>query len=557
GFAESGFRYGPAFRGLRAAWRRGDEVFSEVRLGPETGQSTERFGLHPAALDAALQTIALSEGIEVESGMPYSWSGIDLYATGATKLRVRVTPVRPDAAAVLLTDQAGAPVAAVETLVLRPVPDIGAVVATGHESLYGWDWVRLPAATRGPDTGAPVPLAVLGSDPGGLAAALGAAGFDVTAHTGRETLSAGPVPAVVVLDRSPSPTAQGPEAVHAGVRDTLDLLTAWLDTEALADTTAVFLTRGAVALPGEDVTDLVGAAVWGLLRSAQAENPGRFVLVDTDGSAASHEALHALLASGEPQAVVREGTVHGGRLVRPPADGGEPAGTFGPEGTTLVTGATGAVGRVLTRHLVTAHGVRRLLLLSRGGEAPELVEELTGLGADVTLVACDAADRDALSAALATVPAEHPLTSVVHLAAVVDDGTLASLTEEKLTAALRPKVDAAWNLHELTAQSDLTAFVLFSSVAGLLGNMGQANYAAANAYLDALAAHRRAAGLPAQSLAWGLWAATGSGGSGATPDEAQLAQEGMAALSDAEGAELFDAALARHGGAAGTDEGRG
>ncbi|NEC22289.1 polyketide synthase dehydratase domain-containing protein, partial [Streptomyces parvus] len=153
GFAESGFRYGPAFRGLRAAWRRGDEVFSEVRLGPETGQSTERFGLHPAALDAALQTIALSEGIEVESGMPYSWSGIDLYATGATKLRVRVTPVRPDAAAVLLTDQAGQPVAAVETLVLRPVPDIGAVVATGHESLYGWDWVRLPAATRGPDTG--------------------------------------------------------------------------------------------------------------------------------------------------------------------------------------------------------------------------------------------------------------------------------------------------------------------------------------------------------------------------------------------------------------------
>ncbi|MGW0642020.1 type I polyketide synthase [Streptomyces badius] len=545
GFAESGFRYGPAFRGLRAAWRRGDEVFSEVRLGPETGQSTERFGLHPAALDAALQTIALSEGIEVESGMPYSWSGIDLYATGATKLRVRVTPVRPDAAAVLLTDQAGQPVAAVETLVLRPVPDIGAVVATGHESLYGWDWVRLPAATRGPDAGRPVPLAVLGSDPGGLAAALGDAGFDVTAHTGPETLGAGPVPPVVVLDRSASPTAQGPEAVHTGVRDTLELLTAWLDAKALADTTLAVLTRGAVALPGEDVTDLVGAAVWGLLRSAQAENPGRFVLVDTDGSAASHEALHALLASGEPQAVVREGTVHGGRLVRPPAHGGKPGGTFDPEGTTLVTGATGAVGRVLTRHLVTARGVRHLLLLSRGGEAPELVEELTGLGADVTLVACDAADRDALSAVLSAVPAEHPLTAVVHLAAVVDDGTLTSLTEEKLTAALRPKVDAAWNLHELTAGRELTAFVLFSSVAGLLGNMGQANYAAANAYLDALAAHRRAAGLPAQSLAWGLWAATGSGGSGATPDEAQLAQEGMAALSDAEGAELFDAALAR------------
>ncbi|MEV7107937.1 type I polyketide synthase [Streptomyces atroolivaceus] len=547
GFAESGFRYGPAFRGLRAAWRLGDEVFSEIRLGPETSQSAEQFGLHPAALDAALQTIALSEGIEVESGMPYSWSGIDLYATGATKLRVRVTPIRSDAASVLLTDQAGQPVASVESLVLRPVPDIGAVVSAGHESLYGWDWVRLPAAASGTAAGQRAQWAVLGTEPGPLAAGLGAAGFDVTAHTGLDGLcERRPTAGVVVFDCSSLPTAQGPDAVRAGVRDTLDLLTSWLGAEALAGSTLAVMTRGAVALPGEDVTDLVGAAVWGLVRSAQAENPGRFVLVDTDGSGASHEALPALLASGEPQAVIRGGTVRGGRLVRPPADGGEPSGAFGPEGTTLVTGATGAVGRVLTRHLVTAHGVRRLLLLSRGGEAPELVEELTGLGAEVTLAACDAADREALSAVLGTVPAEHPLTSVVHLAAVVDDGTLASLTEEKVTAALRPKVDAAWNLHELTADRELTAFVLFSSVAGLLGNMGQGNYAAANAFLDALAAHRRAAGLPAQSLAWGLWAATGSGsGSGATPDEAQLAQEGMAALSDAEGAELFDAAIAR------------
>jgi NADPH:quinone reductase-like Zn-dependent oxidoreductase/acyl carrier protein len=219
--------------------------------------------------------------------------------------------------------------------------------------------------------------------------------------------------------------------------------------------------------------------------------------------------------------------------------------SFGPEATVLVTGGTAGLGAVVARHLAERHGVRRLLLVSRRGRdaagVDELVDELARSGCEATVAACDVGDRGALAALLDAL--EHPLTAVVHAAGVLDDGVVTDLDPERLERVMRPKVDAALNLHELTEHLDLSDFVLFSSAAAVLGSPGQGNYGAANAGLDALAQQRRVRGLPASSLAWGLWAGTGGMSSGlGEQDLARLARMGIRPLSEDHGRELFDAA---------------
>ncbi|MEU7414343.1 beta-ketoacyl reductase, partial [Streptomyces sp. NPDC042638] len=250
--------------------------------------------------------------------------------------------------------------------------------------------------------------------------------------------------------------------------------------------------------------------------------------------------------TGEPRVRVRGGVAFVPRLKRAPLAEG-PRRELNPDGTVLVTGGTGTLGGLVARHLATEHGVRHLLLASRSGPDAEgaaaLYEELTGLGATVTIAACDTADRDAVAALLAAVPDAHPLTAVVHTAGVLDDGVVTALTPDRFDTVLRPKLDAALHLHELTRDIDLAAFVLFSSAAGVLGNPGQGNYAAANASLDALALHRHRSGLPGISLAWGVWDQTGTSGNRGMANQRRMAPQGLVAHSSQEGLELFDAAL--------------
>ncbi|HEX4306157.1 MAG TPA: type I polyketide synthase, partial [Solirubrobacterales bacterium] len=219
-----------------------------------------------------------------------------------------------------------------------------------------------------------------------------------------------------------------------------------------------------------------------------------------------------------------------------------------PDRTVLVTGGLGGLGSLLARHLFEAHGARRLLLVGRRGPAAEgaaeLVAELEGLGARVEVRACDVGEREQLAELLAAIPAEHPLGAVFHCAGALDDGVVQALDRERLAHAFRPKVDAAWHLHELTADADLTHFVLFSSAVGTFGTPGQGNYAAANAFLDAFARWRRAQGLPGLSLGWGGWERESAMLSSLSEaDLARLGRAGIVPLGPEEGLDLFDRAL--------------
>ncbi|MEU3751103.1 SDR family NAD(P)-dependent oxidoreductase, partial [Streptomyces narbonensis] len=864
--AATGLDYGPFFQGLTAAWRSGQHLYAEVGLPADDATG---FGIHPALLDASLHAFA-HDNLAVGTGvsLAFAWSGVRLHATGATALRVRLTPTGDNTVTLHATDPTGQPVLTVDTLTTRPIAAdqlATAARAARPDALFDLVWTSLDPARVEPS---PVTVA------------------DTVAEDG-------PVPDFLLL----VPDLSGADALaatHTATRAVLARLQAWLADERLASARVAVLTAGAVAVDdGEDV-DPAAAAVWGLVRSAQAEHPDRIVLVDGEPGAESDlpAVLAAATAAGEPQVAVRGSTVRALRLARPAPDpytppvgdawrlrvldpgdlaslapvpdpdgpatlaptevrvsvraagitsrdlsvalgrvsdgppttggdlGGVPGGELGgvtggelgselagvvtavgsdvtelapgekvmglgtgtlgptvvtdhrllvriparltftqaasmpvafltalhtlrdlggltsdetvlihsapdatalaavqvarhlgahvhatagpadrgalldlgvdperiadpgspefeqavlrategrgvdvvlnsltgesvdaslrllprggrflelgeserrdptetavlhpgveyaahdlgrtdpdlirallaelvelfdsgvlrplpvsawpltraeaalrhldraqsagkivltvdrsldPEGTALVTGGTGALGSVVARHLVTAHGIRHLLLTSRRGiaatGAPELVAELEELGACVTVAACDVGDRDALAALLASIPGAHPLTTVVHTAGVVDDGLLASLSDEQIATVLRPKADAAWHLHELTRDLDLSAFVLYSSLAGTLGGPGVANYSAANAFLDALAQRRRAQGLPAVSMVWGLWEEEGgmiqrlSAG-----DRTRMARDGLRPITGDHGMSMLDSALAR------------
>jgi polyketide synthase 12 len=883
-FAGAGLTYGPAFRGVRAVWRGDDEVFAEIVLPDEATAGGDGFGIHPAALDAALHPLAFlvdgepSDGAsgEVNARLPFAWSGVVVSSEPTPSvLRVRLSQstLGASGASVEVWDETGQPVVSVESLMLRAAPAELAAAGGAGGSLYTVEWEPVEGGeAEPPQTDV---WSVVGEDDLGLVAAGVTSESYPDLATLADAVDAGaPTPDVVAV-ACPAPDGELAGSLGPGVAWALTLVQEWLADERFAASRLVVVTRGAVPAGEEPGIDepcgLQHAPVWGLLGSAMAENPGRFVLVDVDH--APGRMLLAAAECGETEVAIRETRLWRRRLQRAAVDtqasgdewrlematpgvldemrlepvddlqelkphhvrvavqaaglnlkdvlmalgvidlpdgwtqlGGEGAGVvvevgdavqdlavgdrvmgmlggsmgstavtdhrlvtpipeswsyvqaasvpmafltayyglvdlgdlrrgesvlihaaaggvgmaavhlarhlgaevfatahpskwdavealgvdrarigssrdvafverfreasggrgvdvvlnslagelvdaslelladggrfveiantdvrdpqqvaeahpgityqqfelwrlsedtperihallteivdllehgavqqllmwtwpmsqahepfrlmskarhvgkmvltrpgFDPEGTVLITGGTGALGATVARHLVGEHGVRSLVLTSRRGlEAPgagELVAELEELGAEVTVAACDAADREALAQVLGAVPEARPVRGVVHTAGVVDDGLVSLMTAEQVDAVLTPKAIGAWNLHELTRDLDLSAFVLFSSAAGVGGPAGQANYAAANVFVDALAEHRRRSGLPAVSLAWGLWEQ--GGGTTGQLDEANLARlrrAGVVPLSTDDALGLFDAALRR------------
>ncbi|MGW5446091.1 type I polyketide synthase [Streptomyces asiaticus] len=569
--AADGLRYGPAFRGLRAAWRRGEELYADVALpeaarAPRPAADGPEFVLHPALFDAALHALALdglvgdgSGGVGPAAGglsLPFAFSGVRVHTTGVRRVRVRVAPGPDGQAGVELTDETGSPVATVRSLTLRPLPRTGsAKVDAVAGALHRTDWV--------PPTDPPAPVAmprwgVLGTAGTRLVDALAPPGSGVPVYRGPAACDASS--AVVVAPCPPPDPNGGAQDQAAGLLRAADralrLVREWLAEPHLSRSRLVLVTSGAAG-PGSDGRSGGTASVpahtpvWGVVRSALRENPGRFALIDVDEHPDSWRALPALLAASVPELAVRGGTAYVPKLVPLAEAAPEPRRRrpLDPEGTVLVTGGTGSLGSLVARHLVTAHGVRHLLLAGRRGpDAPgarELVAELRAAGAQVTVHACNVADRTALATLLDAVPAAHPLTGVVHTAGVLDDGVVTALTTDRLRRVLRPKADAALALHELTLGHDLAVFVLFSSVAGAFGSAGQANYAAANCVLDALARHRGRLGLPGTSIVWGPWRQDdGMMAHLGDADRQRMARSGFGPLGPEEGLALFDAAVA-------------
>ncbi len=877
--ADLGFDYGPAFRGLREVWRRGDEVYALATL-PATGDGppVEAFALHPALIDSMLHAVAAGGVVDTEGGkgwLPFSWSGVHLSGGCGPTVRARITPAGDGVVSVVIAGEDGREIARVAALTFRPARAEQVRSARGgHEqSLFELRWRPLQQDKGELRRGQ---WGVFGTRDGLAARLRGPSGENVPLYASLDEVLTGPAPRYLVLCLDDFRTDGADPLAEVGSATTrvLDWVQRFLAEERLARSRLVVLTRMAVDTGGDVVESLAGASVWGLIRSARTERPGRFLLVDIDDDETSAARLPYALAAGEDQLALRGGVHLVPRLTPaapahrqlepPPAGahrlgipakgtlenlvwvacpeaeapltsgqvrvavhaaglnfrdvtialglvdrtafdagiGSEGAGTVletaadvtvfspgdrvmgafagafgsvavadhsmlvpipggwsyaeaasvpsafltayyalvhlaklekgqrilihcaasgvgmaavrlakhlgaeiyataspakwpvlrglgldddhlassrdlrfadeflassggsgvdvvlnslahdfvdaslrlltrggnfvemgktdirdprrvaadhpgvgyrafdlyeaGPDalremfgavmelfadgrvhlnpisirdvrdartafremsqgrhvgklvlevggrfggGTVLVTGGTGGVGALVARHLVAENGVRSLVLASRSGMAAdgaaELVSDLEAGGAAVKVVACDVADRAAVAALLADLPHGYPLTAVVHAAGAVADGTVESLTADRLDHVLRAKVGGAVNLHELTREDNLSAFILFSALAGTFGAGGQANYAAANTFLDGLAAQRRAAGLVGTSLCWGWWEQRG--GMTAALDEAHLARIrrlGVAAMPAPEALALFDAACA-------------
>lgn len=537
-----GFRYGESFRGLRRAWQHGADLLVEVGLPEELVPEAGRYSVHPALLDAALHALFTPAGGR-QTALPFVWTEVALRRAGASELRVKLTPMGEQGLALVLFQANGEHVGTVRGLRTRSAS--AEQLRSSAERAYRVRWLEQPRpASVENESGS---WALLGESLPGFAASHYA---DMTAL--EAALARGerlPAACMVLLCTAGAHT-DPVQGAHASTRRVLETLKAWVSDERLDAARLVIVTARAVATEdGEDVLDLAHAPVWGLVRSAQAEYPERFVLLDLDECSASKldSALQRLSrGASEPQFALRSGELRVPRLA--PADSKRPSGAPATrrlsEGTVLITGGLGTLGGLVANHLVRVHGAKHLVLCARSAGGDALKAELESAGAQVRIARCDLRDREAVRALLSDIPSERPLVAVLHAAAALKDGLLLSQGDEHIDRSFAGKLEGAWHLHELTRDKPLSAFVLFSSISGVWGNAGQVSYSAANTFLDALAFHRRAQGLPAVSLAWGFWGER----SGLTRDLgdliiARMARHGVLPMTSEHALSMLDEAL--------------
>jgi acyl transferase domain-containing protein len=491
-----GLTYGPAFRTLAEVCEAEGTLYARGD-SHETSQDTDDLLLDPAALDAVLQAVLTETAAPY---LPFSWTAVTFYRRAEGPLRARITPTpAPHTYAVEVSDLSGQAVLTIGSLVLRPLPRAG---QQSSPKLLRRVWTPSLAAAaidRGPDA--------------------------------------------VLLVTGPAMTADADvDPVHATHEHTtahLALLQEHLAGPLPTTTRLVLLTQ----YPDGGDPGLVATAVQGLWRSAAREHPGRLGLLhvaDKNADANTLAEAIAHLTADAREVLVRDGEVYLPTLAAPEI-GRRVGAAFDPEGTVLITGGSGALAGLLVPHLVTEHGVRHVVLASRSGRIPT---GALGVDAEIHTVPYDVADPISVKALISSAgTTQHPLRAVIHMAGVVDDATTALMHPDQLHKVLSPKVDGAWNLHRATADLTLDQFILFSSAASVLGTAGQANYAAANAFLDALAADRAAQGLPGLSIGWGWWENTGMTAGLSAADDRRLREIGLAPMTSAEALALFDAAL--------------
>ncbi|MFD6424064.1 SDR family NAD(P)-dependent oxidoreductase [Streptomyces sp. NPDC060198] len=549
-----GYGYGEAFQGVRSGEHHEDWVRSRVVLPAGARVNHRGFAIHPALVDAALHAAVrcglLGEAATGNISVPFVFSGVrigvDSEATAADECYAVARRVAPDAITLTLTDDDGHVLLSVDRMVVRGLALPGAAPDLDAASLYAMAWDEVSDAD-----GQEYRLCVVAGDDGPLSAALretARGGIAVATFDEAMMVVKGLPGTWQVVLAAPTVTGGVDEQVHASASWALKTVRRWLDAPELEGRVLLTcVTRDAVATPGDDAFDLGSSALWGMVRSAQTEHPGQFRIIDISTPDCARPApLEAALKRTDAQLAVRSG-----RILRPqlaPHPAAEPDLPELGDGAVVITGGTGTIGRELARHLVTRWGARSLVLLSRSGSEASGIDvfcqELTSLGAGVRILRTDVSDALDVQKALAQVRSERPIVGVVHAAGVLDDSIVSNMTQDQLHRVLRSKVDSALHLDAATAGDELRFFTLFSSLYGVLGGPGQANYAGANAFLDQFAHWRRSRGRPANSVAWGLWAqATGMTGHLSEGDLLRLRRNGVAPFEVAEGLGLFDCAF--------------